>query len=515
MNNPLRASHTFLLLGMIAAPSALISQEKSDLSPLDHVIQSSMRDWKVPGGAVSIVRGQSVIYAKGFGVRDIRTNQPVTPDTLFEIGSCTKAFTSALIAMLVDQGKMQWDGKVNAYLPSFHLYDPEADEHVTIRDLLTHRTGLPGADLVWYGSTFSRDELIRRIAYITPETGFRTHFQYENLMFLAAGQAAGQVAGTTWDDLIRHRIFDPLGMSSSVTSAAEAAKSNNRATPHTQNSNGSPKPLVWHNLDNIGPAGAIVSNARDMAKWVNLQLNDGMFNGKRLISEKNMHEMHTPQMVISPDQDLAASFPSYSAQSSYGLGWFVQEYRGHELVLHPGNIDGFAAEVVLIPEIRTGYFVVINSSGWGLFGNSSLCQRVLTYQIADALLNLPNYDWNRRFHKLEADLKAEEASGEPWQSKRTPGTHPSHALSAYAGKFQNPAYGGAEISLEPDKLVLHFHSSAFGLEHFQYDTFITDWPFAGKSRLMFSLDEEGEVEKFVIEGISFKRIAPGSQHAPI
>jgi len=473
--------------------------EAEPLSSLDQSIQTSMEDWKVPGAAVSIVRGQSIVYSKGFGVRDIHTKQPVTEETLFAIGSCTKAFTSAVIAMLVDQGKMRWDGKVNAYLPFFHLYDPQADENVTIRDLLTHRTGLPGADLVWYGTTLSREELIRRVAYIAPEGGFRARFRYQNLMFLAAGQAAGQSAGTTWEDLVRSRIFEPLQMKGSATSTTEALKSTNRAVPHEQSADGSVKTVAWRDLDNVGPAGSIVSSARDMAKWVGFQLNDGTHDGKRLISEQSMREMHEPQMVVPRAGGLATLFFPDSTQLSYGLGWFVQDYRGHQLILHPGDIDGFAAMVVLIPEISAGYFIAINSG--------SRCRQVLAYQIADKLLNLPDAGWSARFHKLEAGIQAAGKLNRAWQSKRTPGKHPSHALSEYAGKFENPAYGKADISLETGKLVLRFHSVASDLEHFQYDTFVTDMIFVGKTRLTFSLDEQGEVDRFVVDGISFKRIA--------
>ena len=515
MNNPKtsRASLFILLLITITAPTMLLARQAADssLSTLDQTIQSSIADWKVPGAAVSIVSGGSVVYIKGFGVRDIRTKQPVTPDTLFQIGSCTKAFTSALIAMLVDQGKMQWDGKVNGYIPFFHLDDPLADENVKVRDLLTHRTGLPGADLMWYGSDASREELLHRIAYLKPVAGFRTEFIYQNMMFLAAGQSAAEAAGTTWDELIRKRIFEPLGMTSSVTSIADAQKSDNRATPHDQNPDGSPRPLTWHNLDNIAPAGAVISNARDMAKWVSFQLGDGMFDGKRLISQKNMREMHSPQMVVPLDLDPITTVAPQPAQESYGFGWFIEEYRGHHLVLHPGNIDGFAAEVVLIPEIHAGYFVEVNSSGWGLFSNTSLCQQVLTYQIADHLLHLPDADWNARYHKLEAALKAEQKSGEAWQSKRAPGTHPSHELAAYAGEFDNPAYGNAQITLADNQLVLHFHSVSSELNHFEYDTFVADWTFLGKTRLIFSLNEQGNVDKFVIAGIPFQRIKPPAQ----
>ena len=490
-----------LLAAVIVSATVCVAQEKSDWSALDQYINSSMKDWKVPGASVAIVRDGSVVYATGFGVRDIRTNQPVTPDTLFDIGSCTKAFTSAAIAMLVDEGKMHWDGKVDDYIPFFHLYDPLADENVTIRDLLTHRTGVPGTDLLWYVyPQASREELIRHLAYVKPTAGFRAKFQYQNVMYVAAGYAVGQVTHSTWDDFVQSRIFQPLGMTESDTSATAAQKSSDYATPHEQNPDGSVKAVPWHNIDNAGPAGSINSSARDMAKWITFQLGDGTYDGKRLISEKNMHEMHIPQMVIPPDGEIPQIFFPDSMQLNYGLGWFVQDYRGHQLILHAGDIDGFATMVVLIPEIHAGYFVVINMT--------SLYRQVLSNEIADQLLHLPDAGWSARFKKIDAALTAEEKAGEAWQAKRAPGTHPSRDLSAYAGTYRSPAYGDAQIALHDGKLTLHFHSINTDLDHFQYDTFVVN--FGNKTRLTFCLDGDGNVDRFTVDGIEFKRSAPAS-----
>lgn len=480
-----------------ASATACFAQKTADWSALEQYTNSSMKDWKVPGASIAIVKDGSVIYMKGFGVRDIRTNQPVTPDTLFDIGSCTKAFTSAAVAMLVDDGKMQWDGKVNEYIPFFHLYDPTADENVTMRDLLTHRTGVPGTDLLWYlFPAASREDLIRRVAYAKPNAGFRETFQYQNVMYVAAGFAVGQVANTTWDDFVRTRIFQPLGMTESDTSAVDAQKSADFATPHEQNPDGSAKPVPWHNIDNAGPAGSINSSARDMSKWIIFHLNDGMYEGKRLISEKNMHEMHIPQMVIPPDGEIPKIFFPDSMQLNYGLGWFVQDYRGHQLVLHAGDIDGFATMVVLIPETKTGYFVVINKT--------SLYRQVLSYQIADQLLNLPDAGWSDRFKKMETAETEERKEARAWQSTAAPGTHPSRDLSAYAGKYHNTMYGDSEIALQDGKLKLHIQSIDTDLEHFQYDTFVAT--FGGKTRLTFCLNQDGKVSQFTIDGIQFDRV---------
>ncbi|MGD0545075.1 MAG: serine hydrolase [Candidatus Acidiferrales bacterium] len=475
------------------------AQEKTDWSSLDASINSSMKEWKVPGVAVTIVKDQSIVYMKGFGVREMGKSDPVTPDTLFDIGSCTKAFTSAAIAILVDEGKMRWDGKVNEYIPFFHLQDSLADENVTIRDLLTHRTGVPSTDLLWYVyPQASREQLIRRLADAHPNAGFRTKFQYQNMMYVAAGYAVGQVAHSTWDDFVRTRIFQPLGMSESDTSSIDAEKSPDHASPHEENPDGTVKVIPWHNIDNAGPAGSINSSARDMAKWMTMQLNDGMYDGKQLISKKNVREMQIPQMVIDSEGEIPTVFFPDSTQLSYGLGWFVQQYRGHQLILHAGDIDGFSTMVVLIPEIHMSYFVVINLG--------SFYRQVLSYQIADRLLGLPDAGWDAHFKKLEADFKTEEKSQEEtWESKRTPGTHPSRDLAAYVGTYHNSEYGEAEIVLENQKLALHFHSIKTDLDHFQYDTFVVK--FGGKTRLTFCLDSDGNVASFKVDDLEFKRIA--------
>jgi CubicO group peptidase (beta-lactamase class C family) len=489
----------FFCVLTLAMARAAAAQSQTQWSSLDRFIHSSMKQWKVPGSAVAIVRGQSAVYVKGFGVRDICTGKPVDADTLFDIGSCTKAFTVAAIAMLVDQNKMQWDGKVRDYIPFFHLYDPLADENVTIRDLLTHRTGEPSPDLLFY-TPFSREEMIRRLAYVKPNFGFRARFQYNNMMFVTAGYAVGQVTGGTWEQFIRQRIFRPLGMTDSDTSAIEAQKSPDFATPHIEKANGAVVANPWQNIDVEGPAGSINSSARDMAKWIAFQLNDGVFDGKRLISQKSMQAMHAPEIVVPAGEIKTVFFPD-AKFLTYGMGWFLEDYRGHELILHPGDIDGFSALVVLIPELHTGYAVLINLGSGGV-----TYRQVLGYHIADLLLHLPEVDWSGRFRKLKADFAAEaRKQEESWESKRNPNTHPSRDLAAYAGTYQNPVYGNVDISLREGQLVFRFYSLTSPLKHFQYDTFVAD--LEGKRRLTFTLDAEGSVASLSILGARFKRAA--------
>ncbi len=493
---------------LLLLPGASSIAQQQDFAPLDSYIQSTMKDWKVPGVAIGIVEGSAPVYLKGYGVRNIQTHQPVTADTLFDIGSCTKAFTSASIAMLADDGKMNWDDRVDQSIPYFHLHDPEADEHVTLRDLLLHRTGLPGADLIWYGSPIAREEIVRRAAYIHPDAGFRTLFQYQNIMYVALGVAVGRVSGDTWDAFVKQRIFEPLGMTESDTSATDAQKAPDYASPHMLRE-ANLEVIPWRNIDNAGPAGSINSSVRDMSKWIALQLNDGVFDGKRLISSKNMKEMHRPQMVIPPGGITTEFFPE-SMQLTYALGWFVQDYRGHQLILHPGDIDGFEALTVLIPEIHTGYEVLVNVGG-----NSY--RQALGYHIADMLLHLPEQDWGAHFRKLDDQAQTEEnAQIASWQSKRNPNTHPSHDLNAYLATYENPLYGSAEISTQDGHLALAFHATTLPLEHFQYDTFLThfDGRRSDPTRLTFAQDSDGDISGFEFDGAHFKRQKEPSAKRP-
>ncbi len=489
---------TLALILLLVTGTVRLAAQTPQREPLDQYIESSMKAWKVPGVAVAIVHDQSVVFLKGFGVRNIQTKQPVTPDTIFDIGSCTKAFTSAAVAMLVDEGKMQWDGKVNKYIPLFHLYDPLADENVTIRDLLAHRTGVPGTDLLWYGAPFTQKEIIQRVAFAKPNIGFRAGFQYQNVMYAAAGYAVGEVAGKTWDDFVRQRLFEPLGMRDSDTSAVDAQRAPDFASPHTEKKDGSVEVIPWKNIDNVAPAGAINSSVADMAHWIMFQLHDGVYDGKRLISEKNMKAMHTPQIVVPPGGEIPTVFFPDSMQLSYGMGWFIQDYRGHQLILHPGDIDGFSALVALIPEILTGYVVLINLGG-GTY------RQVLGYHIADSLLHLSTVDWSTHFRKLETKIKAEQKKAqESWESKKIPNTRPSRDLAAYVGTYNNPLYGNVEIKLDDGKLVFHFYALKSTLEHFQYDTFVANME--GRQRLTFSLDADGNVALFHMIGAKFKRV---------
>jgi CubicO group peptidase (beta-lactamase class C family) len=498
------AQAVLIAIVILGVARSLEAQTSQRWSALDSYVEAAMQKWKVPGIAVGIVEGDEAVYLKGYGVRDIKTGQPVTPDTLFDIGSCTKAFTAASVAMLVDGGKMHWDDRVNEYVPFFHLHDPLADEYVTMRDLLTHRTGMQGTDLLWYGSPFTLPEIIRRVRFIKPDAGFRAVFQYQNVMYATAGYAVGEASGGTWQNFVRKRIFEPLGMTGADFSSADAQQAADHATPHIEKPDGSVATMPWRNLDDIAPAGSINAGVRDMTKWIAMQLNDGVAGGKRLISEKSMEQMHTPQVVVPSIGEFQMFFPQ-SQQLSYGMGWFIQDYRGHQILLHPGDIDGFASLVVLLPEVHTGFVILSNL-------DHNPVREGLGYHLIDQFLNLPQEDWIGHFAKIaEESEAADKQHTESWEKKEIANTHPSRELAAYAGTYRDEAYGDAIVSLSGDHLEFQYHSFGSALTHFQYDTFVMDLgQLGGKTRIRFDLDENGNISELWFLRMEFKRARAAS-----
>jgi CubicO group peptidase (beta-lactamase class C family) len=271
------------LLWVLAAAPALAQTPAEPFPGLDAYVTKAMADWKVPGLALAVVRNDSILYTKGYGVRRLGSSEPADDRTLFEIGSSSKSFTAMLVGMMVTDGKMRWDDRMAAHLPGFRLYDPVASAELTLRDALSHRSGLTRGELTWMYAGGTRDEVLRRVRYLKPAAPFRAQWIYQNVMFLAAGEAAAKAAGSTWDDLIQQRIFAPLGMTSSKPFLRTGETLPNLATPHFVRRD-TVHTMASMNMENIAPAGSIVSTARDMAQWLRLQLGDGTFAGKRLVS---------------------------------------------------------------------------------------------------------------------------------------------------------------------------------------------------------------------------------------
>lgn len=498
----------FVLLALTVAPARGVAQA-GPLRGLDAYVTRSMADWKVPGLAIAVVRHDSVVLARGYGVRTLGRPGSVGPGTLFAIGSSSKAFTGLAVAMLVDQGKVKWDDPAARYLPGFQLYDPYVTRELTVRDLLTHRSGLAASDVIAYAEGITRDTILQRVRHVKPTWSFRSHYGYQNLMYLAAGQLAGRVAGTTWDEAMRRWIFTPLGMSSSNTSVTELEGQPDVATPHAEVDD-TLRPIPYFNLDVIAPAGSINSNVTDMAQWVRFQLAGGKVGGRPLLSAAAFAETHTPQTIV-PLEGFWKQVAQEAHLLNYGLGWYLHDYRGRKVVQHGGNIDGMTALVALLPEERTGLVVLTNLEGNDL-------TYALMYRVFDAYLGHPPKDWSAVFLKADRELRAQAKQEEKSRkAQRVSGTKPSLAIEKYAGTYADSFAGEATVRREASKLVLKYGRLVADLAHWQYETFQAVWRERrlGESNVTFTLDDAGKVDEMKVAGlVDFKRKAEAADTVP-
>jgi CubicO group peptidase (beta-lactamase class C family) len=448
----------FVLAGFVAAASKTVDPGRA-LKGLDVFIQKMLAEWKVPGAAVAVVTKDSIVLARGYGWRDVEAKLPATADTLFAIGSCSKAFTTTGLAILADEDRLDWDAPVRSYLPSFKLHDPVVSERMIVRDLVSHRSGLPRHDMVWYSSKFGRQELFDRLQYLEPSRDLRQLYQYNNLMFMAAGCLVEKLAGQAWEEFIARRILEPLGMSHTNFSVEEMSQAKDFARPYAE-FKGQVVRIPFHNLAGIGPAGSINSSAADMALWLQLNLNKGKSGTKRIVSEPELNRLQSPQMVIS--QPLRYDELFYGA---YGLGWNINSYRGNLLEAHSGSIDGFEARVALLPRKGFGLAVLANLS-------DSPLPAIISYQICDRLLGLEPVDWNSRFRQEQTRAREKKEAAKIEEEKaRRPGNQPSHRLEEYAGFFIHPGYGTIVIHRDSQSLKGRLNEIPFLLTHYHYDIF--------------------------------------------
>ena len=472
-----------------SAASASATPPASRLQGLDDLAGDAMKQWKVPGVAVAVVQNGKVIYAKGYGYRDVENKLPVTTATLFPIGSISKSFTALTFAILKNEGKVDWDQPVRSYLPEFQMNDPVASQEATPRDLFSHRTGLPRHDLVWYSSDFSRQDLVGRVRYLKPNKGFRSTYQYNNLTVMTMGYLEGKLTGLGWEGAIRQKIFAPLGMSHSNLSVTDIEKTDDHALPYELKKDVVTK-VPYHNIDAIGPAGSINSSVDDMSHYLIFQLGDGKYEGKQIIAESDLREMHSPQTTV-PDLPPAFSLPGLG-HFSYGLAWVATAYRGHNLVWHNGGIDGFYALLSMLPDDHMGVVILTNLP-------NGQTPEVLAYNVYDRLLGLDPMPWFDRFKDLEAKgKKQEEEAKKNKPTDRKTGTHPSHSLADYAGEYQNPGYGSIKVAVKGDALELSLNKlGPYPLEHYHYDVFQvpeeSDSVAAGE-KFQFEMNKKGDID---------------------
>lgn len=490
-----------LLSAILALALALPSfAQKLDPYAVDKAVLNTLKAWQVPGAAIAIVQNDRVLYVKGYGSKDMSGTEPVGPETMFQIASASKAFTTAAMAMLVDEKKLDWDDPVRQHIDYFRLNDVCADSAVTLRDIVSHRTGLTQHDELWDNTPLSREEVIRRMGLVELTRPFRTAYQYQNIMFIAAGEAVSGASGVPWDDFVRTRLFAPLGMTRTFTSDAQWSATADRAVGHrwdAERQSISPQRPI--DTKTLGAGGAIKSCARDMASWIRFQLADGYFENRRLVSAEALAETKTPQTVIRLQNAARDNNPETSLMS-YGMGWVVQDYRGELLVSHSGSLNGFRTHVNLLPKRGTGFVVLLNAG-------RSLAAVALRNTLADALTGKMSRDWNAYYLMLDARAteKAKKAKEERL-AKRRSGTTPSHPLADYAGTYASSAYGTATVTLVNGQLVLQWNQMTVPLTHWHYDVFLAESSIDDLDELVtFAGDGEGLVKTLTFFGQTFSR----------
>ena len=464
------------------------AKPSTDIQTIKKTIEAIRSSWKVPGCAVAVIQDNQVILAEGFGVRDIKTQLPVTPETLFPIASCTKAFTTFAMGLLVDEKKLDWDKPVRNYLPQFKLYNDYVTENMTPRDLVTHRSGLPRYDLMWYMTGYHREEIVKRLQYLEPTKGFREVYQYNNLMYLVAGYMTGLIAGTDWETFIKTRIFEPLKMKRSNFSVEISKTDKNHATGYEIKKK-QIRATSLLNVDPICPAGGINSTLNDLISWVKLHLNSGKLGQRTLLSTKQLGEMYTPSMITTDPQGFDEIL-----NCGYALGWSIRSYRGTKLIAHSGSLDGFTSLVSLHPQSNTGIIVLNNL-------DNSVLPPIVTSCILDILLKLEPIDWSGRY---EAKVKQQTVESKAFKQKmfanQVKGTKPSHPLKDYAGTYAHAAFGEVKIQYQKGKLSFQYHHMAFILKHHHYDTFhLKNITFGTELLSSFQNQLDGTVSKFCLQ----------------
>lgn len=494
-----------LAAALIFAGTPLLAAAPQDL---DAYATRAMKTFDTPGMAVVIVEGDKTT-THAWGVRKLGSAAPVDAHTIFPIGSNTKAFTAAALAILVDQGKLKWDDRVADRLPGFRMYDAYASQEMTVTDLLVHRSGLGlgAGDLLWFPATNrSRTELVHALRYLKPATTFRSGFAYDNVLYSAAGELIEAVSGQRWEDFMQQHILDVLGMHD--TQVSIDARVANQASLHAKMSGpvrgAGPQSVLTTVMtgDVIAPAGSLLSSATDMGRWLQVQLKHGALgDGKRLFSEAASQAMWTPQTLIplsAGPEPLALGQPQFEA---YALGLMVRDYRGHKIITHTGGVLGGISVVVIIPDRHAAFAVLVNSEDVGtLFA--------MRDHLLDAALGLSSPDWIANYKKV-FDQGNEQARQALLASKAAfhPESGPSLPLSGYAGAYRDPWYGTATISQDKGALNLSFDRSPGmhgKLEHVQYDTFRTHWATPGMedAYVTFALHPDGSIDQMTMQAIS-------------
>lgn len=465
-------------------------------------IAKAQKEWEVPGMAVAVVKDGKVLLAKGFGVKELGTNQAVDAQTQFSCASTTKAMTAVCIGMLVDEGKLKWDDAVVTHLPELQLYDPYITREIKIRDLLVHDTGLGNADFLWDIMKVSSDEILEKMRYVKPSYSLRSSFIYQNIFYLAAGKVIEKVSGKPWGVFVKERIFQPLQMTRTVPFIREADVTN-QTKPH-YNIEGKITVITHTVADEIGPAGSVWSSIDDMSKWMICMLDSSKYADGRLLTKKTWMEMFKPQVIVPAEQFYPTMQLTKPNWTTYGLGWFQHDYKGKKVNFHTGSLAGAIAINAQLPEEKLGIYV---------FGNYDHAEvrHALIYKAFDHFALGGTRDWSADFLKLYKNINAGyEKMQKDFEAKRVMDTKTTFELDAYTGTYSDPLYGSVVITREGNELkaVANNYLKA-SFTHWHYDTFRGwyDKKWNGKSTATFVLGADGKIAKVNFDGIEFARKA--------
>ncbi|MBL8890813.1 MAG: serine hydrolase [Planctomycetaceae bacterium] len=469
------------------------------LQQIDRLAESVRADWHVPGLSVAIVKDGELLFSKGYGVRELGSAAPVDADTLFVIASNSKAFVTASISILVSEGKLKWDDRAADYLPELRLNDPLATNEITIRDLVSHRSGLGtfSGDLLWYGTNYSRAEILHRVRHLKPVSSFRNQYGYQNLMFIAAGQIVERVSGQSCSDFVQQRILEPIGMKRTTTSIRDFDE--NVASPHNE-SGGSLRVLPHDDMDNCWGACGLNSSANDLSRWLRLQLARGEFAGHRILDREQVWQMWQPSIAMTVSEESMKFNPSRYF-SAYGLGWGISSYQGRRVIGHGGGLDGMISQTAMMPEENLGVVVLTNSE--------SPVSTILRDSIFDILLDTPDkQDWNAAYQQRYAQRQAEaQQQRAKWEAEKISNAPHSLPIEKYCGTYRCPLYGDVTIELENGGLVLKMVPApdfVADLVHRHYNCFELRWrptvtynyPIGSVN---FTIDGRGESSKLAID----------------
>jgi len=489
------ATLTLVLMSFAVPARAQESDVSKKLEGFDAYMAQTLKDWNTPGIGVGIVVGKKLVFAKGYGYRDYQKKLPFTPTTLQPIASNSKLFTAVAAGMLVEEGKLTWDKPVRESVPTIQFYNEQLNNNVTLRDMLSHRTGVTRHDLIWFKSPFTRKELFEKLEYLEPQEPMRQTFLYNNLMFSAVGHIIELKSGKTWEQFVRERIFTPLDMNTTVYTIADMLKHSDHGVPFREKRDSFelyPIPY-YEDTEGVAPAGAIISNVEELSHWLIALMNSGQYNGKQVL----------PASVLKATMQPAIGLPNAAGEalgywellnSDYGMGRWTASYRGHLIAYHGGDLPGFHSQISFLPNDKFGVIVFVISD------HSAPLYNVISYNVYERLLGMDQTPWSQRqLQQRLANKKAGTAARAKAGTDRVLNTNPSHALPSYVGEYENAAYGMLKIELKGDQLQFGFHDFHFPMSHFHYDRFDTpDDEEYGRFSVNFQTNPQGDIDHAVI-----------------